>query len=138
MLFIVSRLRPYVRSTHGAASGKPGKGQNENRKMESKVKDDNGGDDKKEPDIWDMDRVCKNSMDERKSQEDLERMAQWVTSWMLPWERDQMDGRRRELVKWEEYYWVGFLTFGVAGLSWEVYVAQNSRLFKKVPKEHPK
>ena len=106
------------------------------KKVEINTKEEEKKDGKveKKVDIWDMNRIRSSSRNNIESEEELQRMAQWVTSWMLPWERDHLDGTKRELTPYEEYYWLGLCIFGGAGLSWEIYVAQNSRLFKPRPK----
>lgn len=41
----------------------------------------------------------------------LEERREWAsraTSWMLPWEKAQMDGEKRPLMAWEIIYWAVF------------------------------
>ncbi|CAN8073058.1 unnamed protein product [Agarophyton chilense] len=55
--------------------------------------------------------------------------AKWVTSWMMPWERAQMDSPTRPLSVWERAYWRLFIALGGVGLIYETWVMGNRRLW---------
>ena len=119
--------RPYACYLHGGAANGPKK----SAKRPTDEKESKGEkEQKKRCDVWDMSRVISEAAKARRGAQ-LEEMARWVTSWMLPWERDHMDGMKRELTPLEEMYWLALVVFGGSGLAWELYVVRNSRIFTR-------
>lgn len=68
----------------------------------------------------------------REKHEMAVRNAQWVSSWMMPWERAQMDIPTRPLFFWERVYWRLFFVLGGVGLVYETWVLGNTREWGRV------
>lgn len=56
--------------------------------------------------------------------------ARWATSWMMPWERAQMDVPSRPLTLWERAYWRLFVVLGTVGFVYETWVVGNRRVWR--------
>ena len=78
-------------------------------------------------DVYDRERL-ERLRQERQKRERAEEIARWATSWMMPWERAQMDGVCRPLKLWERVYWRLFIVFGGVGFAYETYVMGNFNL----------
>lgn len=57
--------------------------------------------------------------------------ARWATSWMMPWERAQMDVPSRPLTVWERVYWRLFIVLGSVGFVYETWVVGNRRVWRE-------
>ncbi len=68
--------------------------------------------------------------DRQRADDQARQMAQWVSSWMMPWERAQMDASVKPLKTWERVYWRLFLVFGTVGFAYETYVLGNRRVLR--------
>lgn len=84
-----------------------------------------GSDPKKR--IWDRTAVDAAAA-ERKRQAMAVDSAKWVSSWMMPWERAQMDASSRPLKLWERVYWRLFVVLGGVGFAYETWVLGNRRI----------
>eukprot|EP00178_Gracilaria_changii_P021557 TRINITY_DN63_c1_g3_i1.p1 TRINITY_DN63_c1_g3~~TRINITY_DN63_c1_g3_i1.p1 ORF type:complete len:196 (-),score=56.86 TRINITY_DN63_c1_g3_i1:114-701(-) len=84
--------------------------------------------DARQPLIRDSAHVQATAEAQRKQQAQLAN-ARWVSSWMMPWERAQMDSPTRPLSLWERAYWRLFVALGSVGLIYETWVMGNRRLF---------
>lgn len=65
---------------------------------------------------------------ERRRYEEAVQQARWVSSWMTPWERAQMDAPTRPLRPWERVYWQLFVVLGGVGFAYETWVLGNRRV----------
>lgn len=65
---------------------------------------------------------------ERRRYEEAVHQARWVSSWMTPWERAQMDAPTRPLRPWERVYWRLFVVLGGVGFAYETWVLGNRRV----------
>lgn len=77
--------------------------------------------------IWDRAAVDAAAA-ERKRYESAVDSARWVSSWMMPWERAQMDSPTRPLKLWERVYWRLFVVMGGVGFAYETWVLGNRRI----------
>lgn len=84
-----------------------------------------GSDPKKR--VWDRAAVDAAAA-ERKRQAMAVDSAKWVSSWMMPWERAQMDAPSRPLKLWERVYWRLFVVLGGVGFAYETWVLGNRRI----------
>lgn len=66
---------------------------------------------------------------ERKRHATLQENARWASSWMMPWERAQMDFPSRPLKLWERVYWRLFVVMGGVGFAYETWVLGNRRIW---------
>lgn len=77
--------------------------------------------------VWDRAAV-RAAEDARREAERRRHVAQWASSWMMPWERAAMDHATRPLKLWERVYWRLFIAFGGIGFFYETYVLENRRV----------
>lgn len=77
--------------------------------------------------IWDRASVDASAA-ERKRHASAVDSAKWVSSWMMPWERAQMDFPSRPLKLWERVYWRLFVVLGGVGFAYETWVLGNRRI----------
>lgn len=77
--------------------------------------------------IWDRAAVDAAAA-ERKRHASAVESARWVSSWMMPWERAQMDFPSRPLKLWERVYWRLFIVMGGVGFAYETWVLGNRRI----------
>lgn len=61
--------------------------------------------------------------------EEAVHQARYVSSWMMPWERAQMDAPARPLRPWERVYWRLFIVLGSVGFAYETWVLGNRRVW---------
>lgn len=80
------------------------------------------------PDVRELRDVLSAAERRRRAQAALDN-ARWVTSWMMPWERAQMDSPSTPLSVWERVYWRLFVALGGVGLIYETWVLGNRRLW---------
>lgn len=77
--------------------------------------------------IWDRAAV-EAAAAKRKQHERAVDNAKWASSWMMPWERAQMDTPTRPLKLWERVYWRLFIVLGGVGFAYETWVLGNRRI----------
>lgn len=82
---------------------------------------------KKRGALWDRARVEAAAAARRRHEQTLA-SARWATSWMMPWERAQMDVPTRPLKLWERVYWRLFVVLGGVGFAYETWVLGNRRI----------
>lgn len=80
------------------------------------------------PRIRDRRAVAAAAATQRRQKEAVDR-ARWASSWMMPWERAQMDSPTRPLKLWERVYWRLFVVLGGVGFAYETWVLGNRRLW---------
>lgn len=79
--------------------------------------------------IWRIGEV-KAAATEKRLQEQAVDQAKWVSSWMTPWERAQMDEPGgRPLRLWERVYWRLCIVLGGFGFAYETWVLGNRRVW---------
>lgn len=85
--------------------------------------------------VWDKSDV-EAAAAARKRHEMAVENARWASSWMMPWERAQMDSPTRPLKLWERVYWQLFVVLGGVGLVYETWVLGNRRIWNDEKPEH--
>lgn len=94
----------------------------------------NGGEKGGRGPIYTREDVKEKAAEKRKHEEAV-RGAEWVSSWMMPWERAQMDYPTKPLAYWERVYWRLFVVLGGVGFAYETWVLGNRRLWISKDKE---
>lgn len=91
---------------------------------------------KKKKGVWGRDEVDAAAA-KRRAHEAAVQHARWVTSWMAPWERAQLDGGGGPLQLWERVYWRLFVVLGGVGFVYETWVLGNRRVLKDEVRGNP-